>query len=75
MLRNASEMMGARPWWVLLEKKHWLKMGKEMRSNIKYLCGWGAVGIAWARFQLTDSVSGLKSGRGVITSFKLTRNK
>ena len=31
-------------------KKHWLKMGKEMHSNIKYLCGWGAVGIAWGRF-------------------------
>ena len=52
-------------WWVLLEKKHRLKVGREMHSNIKYLCGWGAVGIAWARFQLVDSISGLKSGRGV----------
>ena len=50
---------------MLLEKKHWLKMGKEMHSNIKYLCGWGAVGIAGARFQLVDSISGLKSVRGV----------
>ena len=36
-----------------------------MHSNIKYLCGWGAVGIAGARFQLVDSISGLKSVRGV----------
>ena len=52
-------------WWVLLEKEHWLKMGREMHSDIKYLCGWGAVGIACARFQLIDSISGLKSRRGV----------
>ena len=50
---------------MLLEKKHWLKMGKEMHSNNKYLCGWETVGIAWVRFQLVDSISGLKSGRGV----------
>ena len=37
-------------------------MGREMHSNIEYLCGRGAVGIAWARFQLGDSISGLKSG-------------
>ena len=40
-------------------------MGREMHSNIEYLCGWGAVGIVWAKFQLVDSKSGLKSGRGV----------
>ena len=50
---------------MLLEKKHWLKMGKEMHSNNKYLCGWETVGIAWVRFQLVDSISGLKSKRGV----------
>ena len=65
MLRNVPGIMGASPWWVLLEKKHWLKMGKKVHSNIKYLCVLGAVGIAWARFQLVDSISGLKSGRGI----------
>ena len=39
-------------------------MGREMHSNIKHLCVWGAVGITWARFQLVDSIFGLKSGRG-----------
>ena len=53
MLRNVSEMMGARPWWVLLEKKHWRKMGKDVHSNIKF------------QFQLVDSTTGLKLGRGV----------
>ena len=52
-------------WVVLLEKKHWLKIGREMHSNIEYLCGCGAVEITRARFQLVDSVSGLKSGKGV----------
>ena len=37
-----------------------------MHSNINYLCAWGAVGIAWARFQLVDSIYGLKSKRGVL---------
>ena len=36
---------------------------------IKYLGGWGAVGIAWARFLLVDSISGLNSGRGVSHHF------
>ena len=40
-------------------------MGGEIHSNIEYLCGWGVVGIALARFQLVDSISGLKSERGV----------
>ena len=53
MLINVSEIMV------------WFKMGREMYSNIKYLCGWGAIGKAWSRFQLVDSISGLKSGRGV----------
>ena len=35
----------------------------EKCTQIKYLCGWGAVGITWARFQLFDFISGLKSGR------------
>ena len=52
-------------WWVLLEKKHWLKIGREMHSNIKHLFGWGTAEIAWARFQLVNSIYGLKSGRGV----------
>ena len=47
-------------------------MGREMHSNIKHLCGWGAVGIALARFQLVDSISGLKNGRGV-TSLVIDR--
>ena len=58
-------------WWVLSEEKHWLKIGREMHSNIKYSCGWGAVGIAWARFQLVDSISDIKKREGSITSFKL----
>ena len=41
-------------------------MGIEIQSNIKHLYGWSAVGIAWARFQLVDSISGLKSGSGVL---------
>ena len=41
-------------------------MGIEIHSNIKHLYGWSAVGMAWARFQLVDSISGLKSGSGVL---------
>ena len=43
-----------------------------MHLNIKYLCGWGAVTMASARFQLVDSIYGLKNKRGI--SFKLIDN-
>ena len=43
-----------------------------MHLNIKCLCGWGAVTMASARFQLVDSISGLKNKRGI--SLKLTDN-
>ena len=46
---------------MLLEKKRWLKIGSGMHSNINYLCGWSVVGIAWAGFQLADSIYVLKA--------------
>ena len=41
-------------------------MHREMHSNNNDLCGWGAVALAWARFQLVDFIDGLKSWRGVL---------
>ena len=32
-----------------------------MHSNINYFCGWGVVGIAWAGFQIVDSIYVLKA--------------
>ena len=40
MLKNILKIVGA------FKKKHWLKIGGEMLSNVKYLCGWGSGGIA-----------------------------
>ena len=61
MLRNIPEMVGA-------FRKETLTHSL-IHSNIKYLCCWGAVGIAWAKFQLVHSI---KKWEGSITSFELT---
>ena len=43
-------------------------MGRGMHSNNKQ-CGWGTVGISWARFQFADFISGLKKWEGVSHHF------
>ena len=57
--------MDIKKWRVILEKKDSLKMGKEIYSNIKYLSGLSAAGIAWVIFQLVNPISGFKNERGV----------
>lgn len=42
---------------MLLERKHGLKMGAEMNSNIKYYCGRVAEGNSLAKYRLLVAIS------------------
>ena len=51
---------------MLLQKKHWLEIGGETLSDLKYLQGRDAVRNCWVNSRLPVAISGIQGARGIL---------